>query len=405
MPEAAAEALEIPVVPGFRWGGLEAGIRKRGGRADLALLVADEPVACAGIFTRSDVAAAPVRQSRPKADGGRVRAVLMNAGCANACTGAEGEEAARRMAAALAPSGIAPDEVLTASTGVIGLLLPVEKVEAAAPRLFDSVRADGIREFARAIMTTDTREKVAWRRGSVAGRQVTVAGVAKGAGMIMPDMATMLACVATDAAVSPAALKRLLVLAAHDSFHALTVDGDTSTNDTLYLLASGRAGNAPIESEASPGFAELLGLLRETCVELARSIASDGEGATKLIEVQVTGAATEAEADAVARRIANSPLVKTACHAADPNWGRIVAAAGVVGAGLDPARLELSIGGVPVVRRGVGLGEAAEAQAGERMREPAFALSLELGRGSAARTIYTCDFSAEYVRINAEYRT
>jgi glutamate N-acetyltransferase/amino-acid N-acetyltransferase len=397
---------EIPVVSGFRWGGIEAGIRKRGGRPDLALLLADEPVACAGVFTRSDAAAAPVLLSRPKVAAGRARAVLMNAGCANACTGEKGALSAERMAAALtSAAGIPPELVLIASTGVIGAHLPVEKIETHIGHLASSVRPDGIRDYARAIMTTDTREKVASREGLVAGRPVTVAGTCKGAGMIMPDMATMLACVVTDAAVEPAALRTMIGAAAWPSFNAVTVDGDTSTNDTLYLLASARAGNPLIAGTSSPGYGELLALVRETCIDLAKQIAADGEGATKFIEVQVSEARTEGEADTVARRIANSPLVKTALHAADANWGRIMGAIGVCGFSIAPSRIAIVIDDVLLVEHGVGVGAAAEEQASARMRGPAFVLHVRLGRGTAERSIFTCDYSAEYVKINAEYRT
>lgn len=394
-----------PVVPGFRWSGIEAGIRKRPGNPDLAVLVADEPVACAGVFTQSDAAAAPVKLSRPVAASGRARAVVMNAGCANACTGAPGDDAAARMAAVLETHGIPANEVLVASTGVIGLLLPIEKVEANADRAYSEARPDGIRAFAKAIMTTDTVEKVASRTGVVGGKTVTVAGVSKGAGMIMPNMATMLACVATDAAVEAPVLQTILRTAADDTFNAVTVDGDTSTNDTLYLLASGRAGNAPITETAGADFEAFQKLVNEVCLDLARAIAADGEGATKLVAVRVTESANAVEADTIARRIANSPLVKTAFHAADPNWGRIIGAAGACGFHLDVAQMELSIADVVVMRDGVGLGVDAEAQAGEKMKAREWEVVLRLGRGDASRTIYTCDFSAEYVRINAEYRT
>lgn len=394
------------VVPGFRWGGVEAGIRKRPGRPDLALLVADEPVACAGVFTQNGMAAAPVLLSRPKAATGRARAVLMNAGCANACTGDEGRLSAERMAAALqGPLGIDASEVLIASTGVIGAQLPIDRLEQGVPRLAGSLRPDGLPDFARAIMTTDTREKVASRTGEVGGRTVTVAGAAKGAGMIMPDMATMLAVVATDAAVEPAVLLTLLRETADDTFNAVTVDGDTSTNDTLYLLASGRAANEPIRTADGEAYAALRRLVREVCLDLAKAIAADGEGATKFVEVRVEEASSAQEADLVARRIANSPLVKTAWHAADANWGRIVAAAANCGFVLDPARVRLWIDDVALVAGGVGIGAQAEDEAGRRMQAPSFTVRVALGRGDASRSVYTCDLSADYVKINAEYRS
>lgn len=394
-----------PVVAGFRWGGLEAGIRKRPGRPDVALVVGDGPVTCAGVFTKSDMAAAPVLLSRAKALGGTARAVLMNAGCANACTGDQGRESAERMASALQPLGIDASEVLIASTGVIGAQLPVGKIETAAGSLFEALRPDGIRSFARAIMTTDTREKVAWRTGQVAGKAVTVAGVCKGAGMIMPDMATMLAVLATDAAIDAEPLQELLRAAAWESFNAVTVDGDTSTNDTLYALASGRAGNAAIREATGPAYEALLGLVRDVAVELAKMIAADGEGATKFVEVRVEESFSDFEADAIARKIANSPLVKTAWHAADANWGRIMAAIGVCGFTVDASRVSVSVDGVDLVENGVGLGAEAENEASVQMKKPAFTVLVKLGRGSASRSVYTCDYSADYVKINAEYRT
>jgi glutamate N-acetyltransferase/amino-acid N-acetyltransferase len=394
------------VVPGFRWAGVEAGIRKRPGRPDLALLVADEAVSCAGIFTKSDMAAAPVFTSRPKAAGGSARAVLMNAGCANACTGEAGQAAAERMAQCLDGAlGIEEAEVLIASTGVIGAPLPIEKIENAVDRLVEALRPDGIGDFAKAIMTTDTREKIATRQGKVSGKTITVAGVCKGAGMIMPDMATMLACIVTDASIAPDPLLDMLREAGAESFNAVTVDGDTSTNDTLYLLASGVAKNAEIDVSEGPAYEALLALVRDVCVELAKKIAADGEGATKFVEVRVEEAFSDIEADTIARRIANSPLVKTAWHAADANWGRMMAAAGACGFTLDPSLVSISIDGADLVEKGVGLGPEAEAEAQEQMKKPAFTVLMKLGRGTDAKSVYTCDFSAEYVKINAEYRS
>lgn len=393
------------VVPGFRWAGLEAGIRKHPGRKDLALLVADEAATCAGIFTKSDMAAAPVLISRPKAASGIARAVLMNAGCANACTGTAGHEAARRMSAVLESRGVSSAETLIASTGVIGAPLAIDKLEAAVPALWDALAPDGIHAFSEAIVTTDTHPKVASRTGELFGKKVTVAGVAKGAGMIMPDMATMLGCIVTDAKVESDTLLELLRRAAWVSFNATTVDGDTSTNDTLYLLASGAATRQEIASVDEPAFGLLLKLVSEVCVDLARMIAADGEGATKLVEVRVEQAFSEEEADVIGRRIANSPLVKTAWTAADANWGRIMGAIGVAGFQVDPTLVSLSIDGVDIVEGGVGLGAEAEAEASVQMRKSQFTVLVKLGRGEATRSIYTCDLTADYVKINAEYRT
>ena len=345
------------------------------------------------------MAAAPVQLSKAVVGRGLARAVLMNAGCANACTGDAGADAAKRMAASLkSTAGVDASQVLIASTGVIGAQLPAEKIEKHVGQLVGAARPNGIRDFASAITTTDTHEKVAWRRGLVRGHQVTVAGVCKGAGMIMPNMATMLACVATDASIEASPLMTLVREVASPSFNAVTVDGDTSTNDTLYVLASGKSEHARIKSDTDAGFSELEAIVKDVCVNLAKQIAADGEGATKFIEVVVEEAADEWEADTIARRIANSPLVKTAWHAADANWGRIAAAAGAAGFYLDPTQLSIFVSGAPLVRNGVGLGLEAEAKATENMKGKAFEVMVRLGRGTARKTIYTCDFSADYVR-------
>jgi len=388
--------MSAPLVRGVRWGAVEAGLRKRGG-LDLGVVLCERPTSAAAVFTRCQAAAAPVVLSRARVRAGKIRAILVNAGCANACV-PDGEETARRCTAALARSlGARDAEVLVASTGVIGARLLADRLCAAVPALVAAARPDGLPEFARAIMTTDTVPKVATRTLG----DVTVAGCAKGAGMIMPDMATMLGFLATDAFVTPARLRAILREVAHESFNAVTVDGDTSTNDSLFLLATGAAGKALSAS----GERRLQTALTEVAVSLARAIARDGEGATKRIEVSVEGAPSVRAADAVARRIANSPLVKTAISAADANWGRIVAAAGTAGVRFDPARLEVRIGDAVVARRGVATDAAAEAAATEHLRGDDVRLSVRLGNGRARRTVWTCDLTADYVRINADYRS
>lgn len=386
------------VVKGLRWGAVESGIRKRGG-LDLGLMLCSQPASTAAVFTRCITAAAPVLLSRERVRKGRSAAVLVNAGNANAST-PDGREVALASTEAVADAiGARPADVLVASTGVIGERLPVEKLLAAVPDLVADASEDGLERFARAIMTTDTFPKVAAKG---AGR-ATVAGCAKGAGMIMPNMATMLGFVATDAVVAPALLRRLLKEVADETFNAVTVDGDTSTNDSLFLLATGATGSA-IEP-GSRGEQQLRRALRTVCEELARAIARDGEGATKLITVKVQGARNRAEADLVARRVANSPLVKTAIHAADANWGRIIAAAGSAGAKFDPRKLQLFIGPAQVVKGGLATSLEAEKRATEHLQGKEVELRLRLGAGSGERTIWTCDFSADYVKINAEYRT
>ena len=389
---------DVPVVQGVRWGAAEAGIRKRGG-LDLGLVLCTWPAATAAVFTQCEAAAAPVLLSRQRARRGKTAAILVNAGCANACT-PDGMEVAEASTAAVAETvGCKDDQVLVASTGVIGQRLPVQKLVDAVPGLVGDASEDGLERFARAIMTTDTFPKVSARSFG----KSTVAGCAKGAGMIMPNMATMLAFLATDVHVPAADLRKLLKAVAHDSFNAITVDGDTSTNDSLFLLATGASG--VVAEPGSRAFRTLEKSLREVCTELATSIARDGEGATKLIAVRVEGAKTEADADAVARRIANSPLVKTAMHAADANWGRIVAAAGTAGVHFDPRKLEVRIGPAVVAKRGVATDAAAEKEATRHLQGKEVDVVVKLGAGKATRTIWTCDFSAEYVKINAEYRT
>jgi len=392
------------IVPGFRLSGVAAGIKKKAGALDLGLVVADAPCAAAAVFTRNRVKAAPVLVAAERARRGRAQALLVNAGCANACTGRPGLRATRGTTAAAARRlGIAAELVLPASTGVIGALLPSDKVEAALPALVAALSPEGLDDFSRAILTTDAGPKVVQRTARVTGGAVTVVGVAKGAGMICPDMATTLAFVLTDAAISAALLKRLLVEATDATFNAITVDGDTSTNDTIAVLASGRTGRRVTAGSADArrfgaALAEVLG-------GLARKIVADGEGATKLVEIVVRGAPSAAAARTVARRVAGSPLVKTAFFGEDPNWGRLLAAAGATRAAFDPSRVRIAVGGVPIVRRGLGLGAAAEDRARAVMKSKEYEVELNLGAGRGEARILTCDLGLEYIRINADYRS
>ncbi len=386
------------VVKGLRWGAAEAGVRKRGG-LDLGQMLSSQPASAAAVLTQCVTAAAPVLVSRERVRKGRVAAVLVNAGNANAST-PDGREVALASTAAVADAiGARESDVLVASTGVIGARLPADKLIAAVPALVADASEEGLERFARAIMTTDTHPTVSARGFG----RATVAGCAKGAGMIMPNMATMLGFMATDAQVAPALLRRILKEVADDTFNAVTVDGDTSTNDSLFLLATGASG-VTVEA-GSRGEKQLRKALLESCEELAKSIAKDGEGATKLITVRVDGARNRADADLIARRIANSPLVKTAIHAADANWGRIIAAAGNAGAKFDPRKLKLFIGPAQVVKGGLATTLDEEQKATAHLQGKEVELRLELGAGKGTRTLWTCDFSAEYVKINAEYRT
>ncbi len=393
------------IVPGFRAAATAAGIKKHGG-LDLALMVADEPVAAAGVFTRNRVKAAPVLVCRPRLRTGLAQAILVNAGNANACTGPQGLAAARestRHAARLL--NISPNLVLPASTGVIGQPLALANIIQALPLLVAHLRSDGFSEAAQAIMTTDTRPKTAQTQVKLAGHRATVAGIAKGAGMIHPDMATLLAFVFTDAAVQSQALQVLLRQVADRTLNCISIDGDTSTNDTCLLLASGRAGNPAIASAADPEAAAFLEALQEVMGDLAGQIVADGEGARHLFCIRILGAATPAQAKRAANTIATSPLVKTAMAGPDVNWGRLMAALGRSGARFDPNRVDIAFGDIPVVRNGVGLGEAAENAALQAILAGPVTITLNLNQGNAQATCHTCDLTEDYVKINASYRS
>ena len=391
-------------VPGFRASGIRCGIKARG--LDLALVASDAPASVAGVFTRSTVIGAPVEWCRERVKPGRASAVVVNSGISNVAMGDAGRRDAAAMARhAAAALGARPEEVLVASTGVIGERLPMPRVRAGIERAAARLDASGFDRAARAILTTDTHAKLAHVQVRIGGRPVQVAGIAKGAGMIEPNMATMLAFLFSDAAASPAFLRRALRDAADRSFNRVTVDGETSTSDMVLLLANGRAGNPALRGARSPGAAGFAQALLEVSTELARALARDGEGATRLVDVQVTGARNAAEAERAARRIANSMLVKTALFGGDPNWGRILQ---TVGAGRVAIRLErarVKLAGVEVFRRGASAGPAARRRAAKAMQCEEIEVAVHLGTGRAADRIWTCDLTKEYIRINAEYTT
>lgn len=398
-------------IPGFLAAAVTAGIKKKSSRLDLGLIHAPAGAAAAGLFTTNRVAAPAVVLGRERLRAGRISAVLVNSGNANTAVGPRGRLDTLLCTAAVARRlGLPPQQVLMCSTGVIGEPLPVHRVTDAIPDLVRALRPEGWRDFARAIMTTDTRTKLIARELRLGAIKVRILGAAKGSGMIHPRMATMLVYLLTDAAAPALLLRRLLREAAEDTFNALSVDGDTSTSDTVLLLASGQARNAPLRPGSAAARA-FLQALKEISAELADLIVADGEGATRLFRVEVSGARTREQADRVARRIANSPLVKTAFHAADPNWGRILAAAGSAGVPLDPARLELGFADessrrqVLVMKAGAPAPGYREKPAAAILRGKSFRVRLNLHQGRASRTITTCDFSADYVRINAEYRS
>ena len=391
---------------GFRAAGVSAGVR-HGGRKDVALVAADAPCAAAAMFTTNAVAAAPVAYDRKAVASGRIQAIVANSGIANACTGERGLKDARDTASAAAAAlGIDPSLVLVASTGVIGKPLPMDRIKsgvaAAAAALSSSPEADIA--AADAVLTTDTRRKTASVSVKIDGKKVTVGGFCKGSGMIEPNMATMLGFITTDASISPIALKRALKLAVARSFNRVVVDGDESTNDSIFILASGKAGNAKISS-GSPSFKIFTDALSAVCTCLARQMAADGEGATKFVAVTVRNAATERDAERAARAVARSPLAKTSWFGKDPNWGRVLAAVGYSGAKVDDRKAEVFYGRTWAYRKGKVADAAQLAKLAAELDKPELDVTVDLHLGKASATIYTCDFSLDYVHINADYTT
>jgi glutamate N-acetyltransferase/amino-acid N-acetyltransferase len=387
---------------GFRAAGVSAGIKANNG-LDLALIVSDTPATAAAVFTLNKAQAAPVVVSRAHLErsGGTARAIVVNSGCANACTGGEGLRVANTMAAETAKVvGCPIEQVLVASTGVIGVSLPIEKVLRGLPEAMRELSADQGHAAARAIMTTDPFPKEAAAQIPLDAGTVAIGGIAKGSGMIEPMMATMLAFVTTDANVPKALLDRALKDAVDDSFNAITVDGDSSTNDCVILLANGASGVTVNEGS----YAAFVEGLRDVCRQLALGIVRGGEGATKLVTVNVTGAANASEARRCAKAVANSLLVKTALHGGDPNWGRLIAVAGRAGVAFDLERANVTIGSIVLFKDGKPHDENAPAAA-DYLKGKDLTVGVGLGAGTASSTVWTCDLSAEYVRINADYRT
>ena len=403
----APDPAQLLPIAGVRWGIAEAGIRKAN-RKDLSVLLLDAGASVGGVFTQNRFCAAPVQLCRAHLAGGAgIRALVVNTGNANAGTGEDGLARARATCAALAGRlGIAPEQVLPFSTGVIMEPLPLERIVAGLPAAIADARPEHWGRAAEAIMTTDTVPKAFIARGVIGGQPVSVTGVSKGAGMIRPNMATMLGFLATDACVDPPLMPALARELAEASFNRVTVDGDTSTNDSFVVIASNRAGHAPIRSLDSPDGQALLQLLRGVAQQLAQAIVRDGEGATKFIEIRVEGGADAEECRRVAYAIAHSPLVKTAFYASDPNLGRILAAVGYAGiADLDQTRIDLHLDDVHVAVRG-GRHPAYREEDGQRvMKQSEIRVRVGLGRGTVADTVWTCDFSHEYVSINADYRS
>jgi len=396
------------VVQGFKTAAAACGMRYRG-RPDLALIMVDSEAGgtAAGVFTTNRFTAAPVELCKNHLESPSVRAILINAGIANACTGEEGYRRALEMARAAGEAMKAPEgSVLVASTGVIGMQVDPEPVRREMRGLVESARPDRWDEVARAIMTTDTVPKMSSATVEIGGRRVTVGGVAKGSGMIAPNMATLLAFVCTDAAVERRVLDHWLRSGAERSFNCITVDGDTSTNDSLIALASGAAGNPVLADVAGPESVLFGQALEAVLVDLAKKVVIDGEGATKFIEIEIVGASDERSAKTVALTVANSPLVKTAFFGEDANWGRIVCAAGRAGVDLNPDRVALYFDGLCVFRDGTPVaGAEVEERAASAFRRKDIKVCLDLGMGTASFVAYTCDFSYDYVKINASYRS
>jgi glutamate N-acetyltransferase / amino-acid N-acetyltransferase len=402
MSQHDSQGITAPL--GFRAAAVHCGIKKPG-LLDLALVVSEQSGPIAGMFTTNQVVAAPVTLDRRHLRRGVARAILINSGNANACTGRQGMAAARRTAAIVARMlGRPVHEVFIGSTGVIGRALPVDRITKALPDLFKRLSRTGGARAARAILTTDLKPKSVVRRARINGQVITIGGMAKGSGMIHPTMATMLAYVTTDAVITRRALQRALTQAVDGSFNCISVDGDTSTNDTVLCLANGMAGNRAIQ-EGSPAFRRFAELLTEACEPLALAICRDGEGVTKVVMIQVTGAASPVHARAVAQTIGTSNLVKTALFGEDANWGRVMAAIGRAGVRLNPNRISLSFDGVPMVRQGVGLGLAAERRIAKVFRRKEFTITVGLGQGRYRAHLWTTDLSYDYVRINASYRS
>ena len=388
---------------GFLAAGVSSGI-KNGKKKDLAIILSEAPCIAAGVFTRNKVRAAPVLNDIKRLKRSKLRGVIVNSGNANACTGPDG--VADDLAVSIAAEealGLDKGDMLTASTGVIGVPLPVGKIKLALPRLKASLATDGFSDASEAMMTTDAFPKAHSVKGRIGGKDITLLGLAKGAGMIRPDMATLLSFIVTDINIDKVLLKGALRSAVDLSFNSICVDNDTSTNDTVLVLANGMAGGVKISSGDTAAIKTFTRLLTELCTSLARMIVKDGEGATKFVEISVTGAGSERDARKAAKAISESMLVKTAFFGADPNWGRILAAIGMAGIALDQDKVDITLNGVIVARNGIDTGKEKEAARAIRKSEVLAEVNLKIGKGSAV--FWTTDLGHDYVTINSEYRT
>ncbi len=391
-------------VAGYKAWGISSGIKKNE-KKDLAIIYSDREASVAGVFTKNRVKAAPVLLDLARVKSGKGQVIIANSGCANACTGKRGLADARATAEAAASElGVRPDAVLVASTGVIGEFLPVGKVTTGIATAAGLLSVTGWEQAAEAIMTTDIYPKLSIVQEEIGGKTVTIAGIAKGSGMIHPNMATMLCFIVTDASLSAPLLKKALLASTDKSFNSITVDGDTSTNDMILCMANGAAGNKRIAA-GSREFKKFQAGLDAVARSLARQVVRDGEGATKFIEIEVRTAKNPGEAKRAAMTVAKSSLVKTALFGEDANWGRIMAALGYAGVEMDEARTDIYIGKTKLVEKGLGLGKAADREASLALRQREVQLIIDLHKGKGSATVWTCDLSYEYVKINAAYRS
>ena len=395
----------ITAISGVRAAGIHAGIKKAAGAKDVALIVTDAPATAAGVFTKNSVTAAPVWVCREHLTDGQAQAVIVNSGNANACTGEVGMANAQRMAAATAEQlGIDADLILVSSTGVIGQQLPMDKIENGIQTAASALSTEGGSDAAEAIMTTDTHPKSVAVEIEIDGTPVRIGGIAKGAGMIAPNMATMLSYLTTDAEINAETLQAALNRVVDDTYNLLTVDTDSSTNDTVLILATGRAGNAEIVTADGENYEAFCEGLLFVCTELVKMLARDGEGATKLVEVVVKHAKNRDDAEKAARAVAESPLVKTAVFANDANWGRIMMAVGKSGAAFNPYQVDVWLADYQLVKDGMDAGYNEDEATALFAQDPV-RITIDLRAGDAAVTMWTCDYSYDYIRINADYRT
>jgi glutamate N-acetyltransferase/amino-acid N-acetyltransferase len=391
-------------VSGFLFSGIAAGIKKDGKR-DLGLIYSETPAQVAGLFTTNAVKAAPVQLDMKLIKRGLCQALVINSGNANACTGIQGLRDAQRVSSLVAKGlGIKEALVLASSTGVIGVPLPLKKIEQGIPRLIEALSPNDWMKTVEAIMTTDTFPKVEVATCRIKGEKVKICGMVKGAGMICPNLATMLSFLITDAHIKASLLQQMLEKASEDSYHRITVDGETSTNDTVLLLANGKADHSPLNQMDRDGEV-FQSMLSEVCQNLAKSVVKDGEGATKFIEIVVRGARNKEDAKQAAYSIAHSPLVKTAFFGMDANWGRILCALGHSGVQIDPNRIDVFFDKIPIVKSGMGLGGRLEEKAGQILKNKSFRVTTDLHLGKDQFSVFTTDLSIDYVKINASYRS